>query len=99
MGNGFFDLAEESRPVDTQSFDALEVKIMEVLDRLKVLQDEKAELQKQVQSLQERYDDAARQVAELSQEREVLKRNQRDTEAEELIRSKISTLLAKLESA
>jgi FtsZ-binding cell division protein ZapB len=99
MGNGFFDLAEEARTVDAQPFETLEVKIIEVLERLKTLQIEKSELQKQLEVLQGRYEEAAQQVAELTQEREILRRNQRDTEQEELIRTKISALLAKLESA
>jgi hypothetical protein len=36
---------------------------------------------------------------EIAKERDSLKRNQRDLEQEELIRSKITALLAKLEAA
>jgi FtsZ-binding cell division protein ZapB len=99
MTDGLFDLVEETSRVDTKSFEALEAKISQVVDRLKNLQSEKLELVKQIENLQARCDETARQVEELTREREVLKRNQRDTDQEELIRSKIAALLTKLETA
>jgi FtsZ-binding cell division protein ZapB len=99
MGNGLFDLAEDPRPMDSKSFETLEVKIVQVLDRLQSVQTERAELQRQVEQLQLKYEDAAKQVEDLTRECDLLKRNQRDVEQEELIRSKINALLAKLEAA
>jgi len=85
--------------VDPKSLETLELKISQVLERVKMLQSEKQELQKQVAGLQSRYDEAAQQVEQLTRECEVLKRNQRDVKQDELIRSKITALLAKLDSA
>jgi hypothetical protein len=42
---------------------------------------------------------AASRIEELTRESETLKRNQRDVKQDELIRSKITALLAKLDSA
>ena len=85
--------------MDPKSLETLELKISQVLERVKMLQSEKQELQKQVAGLQSRYDEAAQQVEQLTRECEVLKRNQRDVKQDELIRSKITALLAKLDSA
>ena len=85
--------------IDSQPIEALEAKIAKVLERLSALQAERAELQKQVTTWQSRYEETARQLDELSRERDALKRNQRDPEQEELIRTKITALLAKLEAA
>jgi len=99
MTNGFFELTEDSAPVDPKSLETLELKISQVLERVKTLQSEKQELQKQVADLHSRYEEAAQRVAELTRECEVLQRNQRDVTQDELIRSKITALLAKLDSA
>ena len=85
--------------IDTKPFEALESKIAQVLERLGTVQAERNELQKQVASWQSRYEEAARQLDDMQRERETLKRNQRDPEQEELIRTKITALLAKLEAA
>jgi len=85
--------------IDPQPFEALETKIGQVLDRLSVLQSERNELQKQASMWQSRYEETARQLDEISRERDSLKRNQRDSGQEELIRTKITALLAKLEAA
>jgi FtsZ-binding cell division protein ZapB len=84
---------------DTQPIEALEAKISQVLEHLAALQSERNELQKQVAELQSQHQAAARQLDELSRERDALKRNQRDPQQEELIRTKITALLAKLEAA
>jgi FtsZ-binding cell division protein ZapB len=99
MEQGFFDSIEDASLVDSRSFEVLEHKIIEVLDRLKTVQEEKADLQRQFDALKAQYDESAQQVEDLTREREVLQRNQRNVEQEELIRSKISALLAKLETA
>jgi FtsZ-binding cell division protein ZapB len=99
MSNGLFELTEESSPVDPKSLETLELKISQVLERIQSLQAEKLELQKQVADLQSRWEGAAQQVEQLTRECEVLKRNQRDVKQDELIRSKITALLAKLDSA
>jgi FtsZ-binding cell division protein ZapB len=99
MSDGFFELTQDSAPVDPKSLETLELKISQVLERVQMLQSEKQELQKQVAGLQSRYDEAAQQVEQLTRECEVLKRNQRDVKQDELIRSKITALLAKLDSA
>jgi FtsZ-binding cell division protein ZapB len=99
MEHGLFDLIEDSGLVDSQTFEALESKIGEVLDRMKTVQAEKLELQSQLETLRTQYDDAARRVDELTRECDMLKQNQRNLGQEELIRSKISALLAKLETA
>ena len=85
--------------MDPKSLETLELKISQVLERVQMLQSEKQELQRQVAGLQSRYDEAAQQVEQLTRECEVLKRNQRDVKQDELIRSKITALLAKLDSA
>ena len=84
---------------DTQPFEALEAKITQVLERLKALHTERNELQKQVTAWQSRCEEAKRQLDEVSRERDSLRHNQRDHEQEELIRTKIAALLAKLEAA
>jgi len=84
---------------DTQPIEALEGKIAQVLERLTTLQAERNELQKQVTAWQSRSEETARQLDEISRERDALKRNQRNLEQEELIRAKITALLAKLEAA
>jgi FtsZ-binding cell division protein ZapB len=99
MSDGFFELTQDSAPVDPKSLETLELKISQVLERVQMLQSEKQELQRQVAGLQSRYDEAAQQVEQLTRECEVLKRNQRDVKQDELIRSKITALLAKLDSA
>jgi FtsZ-binding cell division protein ZapB len=99
MASGLFDLVEDTGLLDQKSLETLENRINVVLDRLQTLQTEKLELQQQVESWQSRYEDAARRVEELSHECESLKNNQRDLEQEQLIRTKITALLAKLEAA
>jgi len=99
MENELFDLIEDKGLVDSDAFEALEEKITQVVDRLQTVQGEKLELQRQLEEMRTQYEEASRQVEELTREREALKRNQRNTEQEELIRSKISALLAKLETA
>jgi FtsZ-binding cell division protein ZapB len=89
----------EGIAVDAKPFDALEAKINLVLERLKTAQTEKSSLQEEVALWRSRYEDATNQLEELSRERDSLKKNQRDPETEELIRTKISALLAKLEAA
>lgn len=85
--------------MDPKSLETLELKISLVLDRVKKLSLEKQELEKQVAELQSRYEDAACRLDEVTRECEALKLNQRDVQQEELIRSKITALLAKLDSA
>jgi FtsZ-binding cell division protein ZapB len=99
MASGLFDLVEETGQLDQRSLETLESRINAVLDRLQTLQTEKQELQQQVASLQSRYEDAARRVDELTSECEGLRSNQRDLEQEQVIRTKITALLAKLEAA
>ncbi|MCX6600877.1 MAG: hypothetical protein NT025_04875 [bacterium] len=99
MTDGFFELTEDSTPVDPKSLETLELKISQVLERVQMLQSEKQELQKQVADLHSRYDEAAQQVEQLTRECEVLRRNQRDVRQDEFIRSKITALLAKLDGA
>ncbi|HEY3294463.1 MAG TPA: hypothetical protein VGL38_03405 [bacterium] len=99
MENGLFDLIEDTGLVDSQTFEALENKISQIVDRLQTVQAEKLELQKQLDAVQSQYEDAARHVEELTRERDALARNQRNFEQEELIRTKISALLTKLETA
>ena len=94
-----FDLTEDNGPLDSQSFEVLEDKISLIVDRLKTVQVEKLELQQQLEVMRAKYEEAARQLDELTRERDTLKRNQRNLEQEELIRSKITALLAKLETA
>lgn len=99
MTNSFFDSENNSALVDPKSLETLELRISQILEKLKVLQNEKLELQKQVANLQTRYNEAAAKAEELSRECESLKHNQRDVKQEELIRSKITALLTKLEGA
>lgn len=85
--------------MDAKPFEALEAKITLVLERLKTTQTEKSALQEEVSLWRSRYEEAVQQLEELSRERDSLKKNQRDPETEELIKTKISALLAKLEAA
>ncbi len=85
--------------MDSLPFEALETKINLVLDRLKTLQTEKNELQKQVEIWQSRCQEAEERLDELTRERDALAQNQRNPEQEELIRTRITALLAKLEAA
>jgi FtsZ-binding cell division protein ZapB len=99
MTEGFFELTGDSAPVDPKFLETLELKISQVLERVQMLQSEKQELQKQVADLHSRSEEAAQRVAELTRECEALRRNQRDVKQDELIRSKITALLAKLDGA
>jgi FtsZ-binding cell division protein ZapB len=99
MSDTLFEQQPRLTLIDTQPFEALEAKIAQVLERLTTLQAERNELQKQVTAWQSRSEETARQLDEISREREALKRNQRNPEQEELIRTKITALLAKLEAA
>ena len=85
--------------IDTKPLEALESKITQILERVQKLQVERNELQSQFAALQTQCDETTRQLEEVARERDTLKRNQRDVEQEELIRTKITALLAKLEAA
>jgi FtsZ-binding cell division protein ZapB len=85
--------------VDTKPFEVLEEKINKILSRLETLQIEKKELESQAQNWQARYEEIAEQLEQVTHERDELKSNQRDVEQEEIIRSKITALLAKLEAS
>ena len=85
--------------IDTKPLETLEMKIAQVLERVQSLQTERGELQRQLATLRAQCDEATRQLDEVARERDALRRNQRDPEQEELIRSKITALLAKLEAA
>lgn len=98
MTNDLFDSIRDEGVTTFSAFDTLETKIAQVLERITTLQAEKLELEKQVQACQSQNDDAVRQIEELTRERDALKQNQRDPQQDELIRSKISALLAKLET-
>jgi FtsZ-binding cell division protein ZapB len=99
MTRNLFDLAEETDPLETKSFEALEDKITQVLERLKTLQAEKQELQRLMEMTQGRLDEAESKIEELTRERDALQQNQRDPGQEELIKSKIAALLSRLEAA
>jgi len=99
MATTLFDITKDTVQVDARSFETLETKINEVVERLGTLQVEKQELQRQVDMWRGRSEEAERKVEELACEKEALRLNQRDTEQEELIRSKIEALLSKLEAA
>lgn len=99
MTNDLFDSIKDDGVTEFSSFDTLETKIAQVLERIKALQAEKLELEKQARACQSKYDDAVRQIDELTRERDELRLNQKDPQQDELIRSKISALLAKLETA
>ncbi len=85
--------------MDPKPFEALEAKINLTLDRLKSAQKEKGDLQEQVTQWKTRYEEAVRQLESVISERDKLMQNQRDLDQEEMIRSKITALLAKLEAA
>jgi len=99
MTVGLFDTTNGDVHVDAITFEALETKINLVVERLHALQAEKTELQKQVDVWRERYEGSAARVEDLSRECDRLRGNQRDPDQEDLIRSKIQALLAKLEDA
>jgi chorismate mutase len=89
----------EDQLIDLTSIDVLESKIAQVLERLSSMQAERSDLLRQVTEWKSRYEETGRQLEEVSRERDTLKRNQRDPEQEELVRTKITALLAKLEAA
>jgi FtsZ-binding cell division protein ZapB len=99
MTSTLFDITKDTVQVDARSFETLEAKINDVLERLGTLQAEKQELQRQVDIWRGRSEEAERKIEELTREKDALKLNQRDTEQDELIRSKIEALLSKLEAA
>jgi FtsZ-binding cell division protein ZapB len=94
-----FEVRKDIALVDTKPFEVLEEKINQVLIRLETLQVEKKELEDQVLKLRTQYEEAAQKLDEVTRERDDLRDNQRDTEQEEIIRSKITALLAKLETS
>lgn len=85
--------------MDSKPFEALEAKVNLVLDKLRSAQVERGELEQLVSDWRTKYEQAIEQLAETARERDKLLENQRDSEQEELIKSKISSLLAKLEAA
>ncbi len=85
--------------MDTKSLEILETKIAQVLERVQTLQSERNALQQQAATWQSQYEETAKQLDAVTRERDSLRHNQRDPEQEELIRSKITALLAKLEAA
>jgi FtsZ-binding cell division protein ZapB len=92
------DIRKEISLVDMKPFEVLEEKINQVLTKLEILQTEKKELEEKALDWKTRYEEAAAKLDEITRERDDLKQNQRDTSQEDLIRSKISALLAKLET-
>ncbi len=85
--------------MDAKPFETLEAKINLVLERMKSVQKEKGDLQEQLAQWKTKYEEAIQQLEELTNERDTLRTNQRDLDQEEMIRSKITALLAKLEAA
>jgi FtsZ-binding cell division protein ZapB len=85
--------------MDIKAFEALETKINRVLDRVRVLQDEKQQLQRKISELESRHFETVRELETARHERDSLVQNQRNPEHEEMIRTKITALLEKLEAA
>ncbi len=76
----------------------LEAKIAGVLEKMETLKQENGDLQRRLDDLQSRYDDKAARLEEVSLELEKARSNARDFEKEEKIRTKVSSLLEKLDS-
>lgn len=85
--------------MDIKTLDALDQKIARLLTKLSELQDENRKLNGEITTLRQQHETTAKELDETKRKCEKLLENQRDPQTEELIRSRISALLEKLEAA
>ena len=89
--------------MDTSPLEALEVKVSRVLERVSTLQAENDELKKINQNLESRYHELEKELEENKRSLKVLKSEKSKwmeghKEKEDQIRSKVSSLLEKLDN-
>ena len=83
--------------MELQSFDELESKVTKFLDQLRITRNERDELSKRVSSLEAELAKFKETNKTITRELEEARRNVRDPEKEERIKSKVDEMLAKLE--
>lgn len=85
--------------MDIQTLDALDQKIARLLGKLTELQEENRRVAGELSTLRADQVQAQKDLEEARKRCEALEENQRDPQKEELIRTRISALLEKLEAA
>ncbi len=85
--------------MDIQTLDALDQKIARLLTKLTELQTENKKISSELNTLRQQHDVTAKELDDTKRKCDKLSENQRDVQTEELIRTRISALLEKLETA
>ncbi len=85
--------------MDIQTLDALDQKIARLLTKLTELQDENKKISSELSTLRQQHDATVKELDDSKRKCDKLSENQRDVQTEELIRTRISALLEKLEVA
>ena len=85
--------------MDIQTLDALDQKIARLLTKLTELQDENKKISSELNTLRQQHDVTVKELDDSKRKCDKLSENQRDVQTEELIRTRISALLEKLEVA
>ena len=82
-----------------QAHDAIEQEIARLLDKMAELQDENRRVSGELATLRSEFTQSQKDLDESRRKCDSLLENQRDPQKEELIRTRISALLEKLEAA
>lgn len=85
--------------MDIQTLDALDQKIARLLTKLTELQAENKKISSELNTLRQQHDVTVKELDDTKRKCDKLSENQRDVQTEELIRTRISALLEKLETA
>lgn len=85
--------------MDIQTLDALDRKISLLLTKLTELQTENRKMSSDLATLRQEHDLSVKELDESRRQCESLLENQRDPQTEELVRTRITALLEKLETA
>ncbi len=85
--------------MDIQTLDALDQKIARLLKKLSELQEQNRSISGELNTLRQQHEKSTKELEEYRNQCETLRENQRDPQKEELIRTRISALLEKLEAA
>jgi len=85
--------------MDIQTLDALDQKIARLLTKLTELQDDNKKISSELTTLRQQHDVTVKELDDTKRKCDKLSENQRDVQTEELIRTRISALLEKLETA
>ncbi|MBL0060214.1 MAG: cell division protein ZapB [bacterium] len=85
--------------MDIQTLDALDQKIARLLTKLTELQAENKKMSSELNTLRQQHDVTVKELDDTKRKCDKLSENQRDVQTEELIRTRISALLEKLETA